>query len=154
MPLVLKSSAFDDGDLIPDRHTCDDADFSPPLAWSGVPEGTQSFAVALENPDVPHGTWTHWLLYDIPPGTDHLSEWVLTQPQLLNGALQGMNDFGFVGYNGPCEQSSTHTYVFTLFALDSMLDVAPGIPTSELKVAMKGHVLDTAKLSCTYITNL
>ncbi len=149
MPITLTSPAFPDGDQIPERHTCDGADLSPPLAWSGVPDGTRSLALVCEDPDAPRGTWTHWLLYRIPPDVRALPEWVPTRPELDDGSRQGTNDFGAVGYGGPCPPSGTHRYVFTLYALDAVPDLPPGASKADFDAAIEGHVLDAGRLTGT-----
>ena len=154
MPITLTSPAFAEGELIPDRYTCDDADLSPPLAWSGVPEGTRSLALVCEDPGVPHGTWIHWLLYGLSPNAQHLPEWIPAQAQLDDGTRQGTNDFGTVGYSGPCAQNATHRYLITLYAFDVVPSLAPGASSADLYTAMEGHILDTGRLNFTYATNI
>src|SRR5436309_9696482 len=101
MPIVVKSTAFTEDHPIPRKYTADGDDVSPPLTWSGVPHGTRSLVVLCEDPDAPRGTWTHWVLFNLPPETRELSEATPAQPALPGGAAQGNNDFGKVGYGGP-----------------------------------------------------
>jgi Raf kinase inhibitor-like YbhB/YbcL family protein len=150
MALALTSPSFHEGALIPRRHTCDGEDVSPPLAWSGVPPGTGSLALVCDDPDAPRGTWTHWVLYRLPPETDHLPEHVPAHPQLEDGTCQGLNDFGNVGYGGPCPPRGTHRYVFALYALDAAPALAPGATVTALRAAVEGHVLASARLTGTY----
>ena len=153
MPITLTSPVFSEGDLIPDRHTCDDADLSPPLAWSDVPDNARSLALIFEDRDVPDGTWTHWLLYGLSPDTGELTEWIPTLPSVENGIRQGTNDFGVAGYSGPCGQKIAHRYVFTLYALDAVPDLTEGATKADFLAAIEGHVLDTGRLSCTYASD-
>src|SRR5687767_1671363 len=100
--LRIVSEAFQDGETIPARYTCDGENVSPPLAWSEVPSGTASFAVIVDDPDAPTGLFTHWLAYDLPAQATGLPEQVPPEPTLDNGARQGRNDFKRIGYGGPC----------------------------------------------------
>jgi Raf kinase inhibitor-like YbhB/YbcL family protein len=148
--LRLSSEAFDDGGTIPAKYTCDGADVSPPLAWSGVPAGTAGFALIIEDPDAPSGDFTHWLVYDLPAHATGLPEQVPNEPTLDSGARQGRNDFKRLGYGGPCPPRGEHRYVFTLFALDAMLGLPPEASKRDLRAAMAGHVLTEARLMGRY----
>jgi len=144
MAFKLISGAFTDGAAIPRLHTCEGADLSPPLEWSGVPASALSFALIMDDPDAPGGTWNHWLLYDIP------AEWhTLPQGfQLSKPSVSGANDFGKIGYGGPCPPKGrgAHRYFFRLYALDAhTLGLAPGVKRGELDRALKGHVLGEAR---------
>ena len=150
MVLKVTSSAFEEGELIPKQYTCDDADVSPPLAWSGAPEETQTFALICDDPDAPAGTWVHWVLYNWPADTTQLPEAVPTQPELENGARQGRNDFGNIGYGGPCPPSGTHRYYFKVYAVDTVLDLVPGATKAELLKAMAGHIVAEGQLMGKY----
>jgi hypothetical protein len=133
MPFEITTTAFESEEMIPDRYTCEGADVSPPLSWSNAPEGTRSFALICEDPDAPGGTFTHWLLYNIPADRDELPEGVDAEPTLAWGGTQGRNDFGNVGYGGPCPpMGSTHRYYFRLYALDEQLDLPPGLSRAQL----------------------
>ena len=145
--MTLLSSAFHAGAAIPKRHSCDGGDFSPPLAWSGVPAGTRSFAVVVDDPDA--SGFTHWLLVNIPASTTSLPEG-LRSGGLLEGAAEGANDFGSVGYRGPCPPSGTHRYSHRLYALD-VASLSPPPPTKErFEASVKSHVLARAELVGTY----
>jgi Raf kinase inhibitor-like YbhB/YbcL family protein len=150
MAFSLTSLAFLDGEPIPRRYTCDGEDVSPPLAWSGVPPGTKSLALVCDDPDAPLGTWTHWVLYGLPPEADHLPGHLPTHGLLEDGTRQGLNDFGNVGYGGPCPPRGTHRYVFALYALDAEPPRAPGATVTALRTAVEGHVLASARLTGTY----
>ena len=140
--IQLASTAFADGQPVLLKFTGDGLDISPPLAWTNVPAGTKSFALIVDDPDAPAGTWTHWLIYDLPPGTAALAEDQLKTPQLRNGAKQGLNDFKKTGYNGPAPPpGKAHRYYFKLYALDKMTGLAPGASKTELLKAMDCHVL-------------
>ena len=151
MAFTLTSSAFTEGAPIPAKHTCDGADVSPPLAWSGAPSGAAAFALIMDDPDAPAGTWVHWVLYDLPARSSALAENVAKTEALKDGAVQGRNDFPRTGYGGPCPPpGKPHRYFFKLYALDAALGLKPGATKQELERAMQGHVLATAQLMGTY----
>jgi Raf kinase inhibitor-like YbhB/YbcL family protein len=146
----LTSADFASG-WIPDEFTCHGAGISPPLAWSAPPAGTRSFALIITDPDAPGRTFTHWTLYDLPAETQALAEGLPAQGQLANGARQGRNDFGRIGYGGPCPPGgSAHHYVFALYALDAKLNLPPGATRTQIKSAMQGHVLARGELTVLY----
>jgi Raf kinase inhibitor-like YbhB/YbcL family protein len=145
MPIQITSSAFKDGETIPAKYTCDGANVSPPLAWSGVPGGTHSLAVIADDPDAPVGTWVHWVLYNLPAGQTSLVEGV------QGVGLQGTNDFRKIGYGGPCPpRGKPHRYFFKLYALDSTADIKPGGSKADLEKAMQGHILAQGQLMGRY----
>ena len=150
MEITLVSAAFKDGGVIPQEYTGFGRDLSPPLSWSGVPEGTRSIALICEDPDAPMGTWTHWVIYNIPPDTHGLPENVSPKETLPNGALQGRNDFRRIGYGGPKPPSGIHRYFFKLYALDKELDLTPGVTRDQLLRAMKGHILAEGQIMGTH----
>jgi Raf kinase inhibitor-like YbhB/YbcL family protein len=147
----ITSTAFNQGEEIPQIHTCDGSDISPPLSWTGTPEGAKSFALICDDPDAPVGTWVHWVIYNMPAPTTQLSEAVQKTEVLANGARQGMNDFRRIGYGGPCPPPGHgyHRYFFKLYALDTMLDIKSGRKIDVLRV-MDGHILAEAKLMGKY----
>ena len=150
MAFTLQSSAFQNGGSIPKKFTCEAADVSPELTWSGAPEKTQSFALIADDPDAPMGTWVHWVIYDLPTNTAKLPEGVPNQEQAASGA-QGKNSSGKIGYGGPCPPpGKPHRYFFKLYALDSKLNLKPGARKPEVEAAMKGHVLAQAELMGKY----
>jgi len=145
--LKLTSSVIPPRGAIPKTYTCDGPDVSPPLSWTDVPAGTKSFALIMDDPDAPMGTWVHWVLYDLPATVRHLSENVPKQEELSNGARQGRNDFPHVGYGGPCPPPGpAHRYVFKLYALDAPLGLKAGATKASVEKAMKGHILAEAQL--------
>jgi hypothetical protein len=141
----LSSSAFPPGGTIPRRHSCDGADRSPPLTWSQPPAGTRSLALVVDDPDAPAGRFTHWLAWGIDPSVGGLAEGQAAP-------LEGRNDFGTVGYRGPCPPRGhgRHRYRFRLHAVGSELRVAPGAQTRELERALTGNVVAVAELVGTY----
>ncbi len=142
MKIELKSAAFAEGGMIPKDYTCDGKDISPPLAWAEVPKGTRSIALICDDPDAPMGTFVHWLVYNLPPGTRELPENTPHKIELDNGALQGTNDFKRTGYAGPCPPGkSVHRFFFKLYALDEKLKLDPGVKKPWLVKAMEGHIL-------------
>lgn len=146
-PLELTSEAFVAKGTIPERFTCDGEDVSPPLSWSAPPEGTESFALIMDDPDAPAGTWVHWVLFNIPADKRSLAEGVPAEDQLSDGSLHGRNSWRRHDYGGPCPpSSSTHRYVFKLFALDSQLDLQAGATKERALSAMEGHVLAQGEL--------
>lgn len=146
----LTSSSFSNGQ-IPLDYTCDGANRSPQLAWSQPPAATRALALTVTDPDAPFGTFTHWVLFNLPAATLSLPEDVPTNSQLPDGTLQGRNDFSNTGYGGPCPpRGSTHRYVFTLYALDAPLALAPGSTRKQLESALAGHILAHAQLTARY----
>jgi Raf kinase inhibitor-like YbhB/YbcL family protein len=148
MSFTLSSRAFTPSAAIPSRHTCDGANLSPALAWSGAPEGTRTFALMLDDPDCPGGTFTHWLLCDLP--ADHSA---LAEGQRPGGAgTPGTNDFGRIGYGGPCPPKGHggHHYHFRLYALSRPLGLERGFSRADLEAALTGLVLGTAALVGVY----
>lgn len=153
MTLTLMSPAFADGGPIPRAHTCDGADLSPPLAWSGVPAGTKQLAVVMDDPDAPGRTFVHWVLYGLAPTVSGVSSGFPRDAQTVKpfAARQGVNDFPATGYRGPCPPpGKPHRYYFALYALDAELTLPPGATKAVLVQAMQGHVLQEAKLMGKY----
>lgn len=149
--LVLTSVAFAEGTTIPARHTCEGENLSPPMGWTGVPVGTRAFAMVCDDPDAPRGTWVHWVLWNLPSDAVELGEGVPRKPELPSGARQGLNDSGDIGYAGPCPPpGKPHRYFFHLYALDSSLNLPPGVNRSDLDAAMEGHILGSATTMGTY----
>ncbi len=146
MTLYISSSVFEEGDKIPAKYTCDGDNISPSLAWGDMPEATNSLALIVDDPDAPFGTWTHWVLYNLPANINGLPEAVPMTDQLENGGMQGRNDFGQIGYGGPCPPGSGHHYHFTLYALSKVLDVASGASKSQVLDAMQGNIIEQAHL--------
>jgi len=142
MKLELSSNSFSSGGAIPVQFTCDGEDRSPELHWSKPPAGTKSHALIADDPDAPVGTWVHWVLFNLPAGTQSLPEGVPKKAALENGALQGTNDFGNLGYGGPCPPpGKPHRYFFKLYALDSVLSLKSGAKKADVERLMKGHIL-------------
>ncbi|MBZ5534831.1 MAG: YbhB/YbcL family Raf kinase inhibitor-like protein [Acidobacteriia bacterium] len=151
MTLKISSSAFKEGQTIPVRHTCDGEDISPPLNWDPVPEGVKSLALITDDPDAPVGTWVHWVLFNLPSSVMELSEKVPAEEAFPNGARQGLNDFGRIGYGGPCPpRGSAHRYFFKLYALDTGLSLKPRATKKDLIEAMAGHILGEGQLMGIY----
>ena len=150
MSLTLTTTAFPQGGPIPEKYSRDGENISPPLSWSGVPERTKSLALIVDDPDAPKGTFVHWLLYDISPATTHLGEHMPSTQTVADGAKQGQNGFGEIGYGGPEPPSGTHRYFFHLYALDAPLDLPPGVERAELNATMRGHILEQSELFGTY----
>jgi hypothetical protein len=146
---TLASPAFQNGDSIPRQYTCDGADVSPPLTWLTPPAGVASFALIVEDPDAPGGTFIHWVLYDLPGATASLPEGVPKSGELpqLGGAKQGRTSFGRTGYGGPCPPAGpAHHYHFRLFALKTKLGLPAGATRDQVVKAMQAHELGRAEL--------
>lgn len=148
--MKITSSAFEEGGMIPRKYTCDGSDVSPPIKWDNVPEGTKSIALIYDDPDAPVGIWIHWVIYNIPPETRELDENVPREETLSNGTKQGKNDWGRIGYGGPCPPGGTHRYYFKLYALDTEPDLEPGPTKKKLLNAMEGHILVEGQLMGKY----
>ncbi|MFH2138724.1 MAG: YbhB/YbcL family Raf kinase inhibitor-like protein [Candidatus Omnitrophota bacterium] len=145
--LELKSDTLIKGEYIDKQYTGEGLDVSPPLNWSGIPEGTKSFALICDDPDAPVGTWVHWVMYNIPPYIKELGEAIPADEVLIDGSLQGKNDFGRIGYGGPMPPpGKPHRYFFKLYALDTLLDVKPGLTKSQLLEVINGHILTQVQL--------
>lgn len=144
MTLKIQSTAFSEGGSIPRPYTCDGKDVSPALAWSGAPEKTKSFALICDDPDAQSKTWVHWVLFNIPAQTRELPE------AASGGGVGGKNDFGKIGYGGPCPPSGTHRYLFKLYALDAELTLSAGATKDDVERAMKGRILAQATLTGKY----
>jgi Raf kinase inhibitor-like YbhB/YbcL family protein len=152
--LSLHSPNFHDGGEIPTKYTCEGDDVPPALAWSGVPTGTKSLALIVDDPDAPDPrapktTWVHWVLYNIPPDAGGLPEGA-RKADLPAGTCEGRNDWNRTGYGGPCPPVGSHRYFFKLYALDVVLPDLHEPTKAELERAMKGHVLAEARLVGTY----
>jgi Raf kinase inhibitor-like YbhB/YbcL family protein len=150
MTISVSSSAFQEGDAVPAKYTCDGNDVSPPLKWTGVPEGTKSITLICDDPDAPMGTWVHWVMWNIPPSVRELAEDVTPKPELPDGSRQGISDFRRPGYGGPCPPTGMHRYYFKIYALDTMLDLPSSTRKADLLKAMKGHILAEGQLMGKY----
>ena len=151
MSIQITSAAFADGQPIPAKYTCDGEDVSPPLQWTNAPARTKSFALIADDPDAPVGIWVHWVAYDLPAGAGALPENVAKNQTILGNAKQGVNDFRRTGYNGPCPPSGKpHRYFFKIYALDTILNLPPGLTKQDLLKVMAGHVLAEGQLMGTY----
>jgi len=154
MPLELSSTAFAHEGQVPRRFTCDGEDLSPPLAWSGLPAGTRSLALIVDDPDAPDPqapkrVYVHWVLYNIPVGAGGLPE-AAAGASLPAGVRDGLNDWGRTGYGGPCPPIGRHRYFHKLYALDTVLPDLRRPSKAQLLAAMQGHVLAEAQLIGTY----
>jgi Raf kinase inhibitor-like YbhB/YbcL family protein len=146
MSFELKSSDFAAGSTIPQQFTCTGTDISPALQWSGAPANAKSFALIADDPDAPVGTWVHWVLYNLPASARSLPQNFPKSEKGQDGTLQGRNDFGKIGYGGPCPPpGKPHRYFFKLYALDSQLDLKPGASKKEVERALQSHILAQAE---------
>ncbi|MEE2827998.1 MAG: YbhB/YbcL family Raf kinase inhibitor-like protein [Myxococcota bacterium] len=148
--LTLDSPAFEAGAIIPRTHTCQGKDIAPELRWSGLPEGTQSLVLIMDDPDGPSPenprfTFVHWVVYDLPATAGGLPEAVRSR-DLPEGSRVAPNDFGLRRYNGPCPPQGRHRYIFKLYALDTTLGALPFAANDGVLAAMEGHVLDRTEL--------
>ena len=140
--ISISSDAFKDGNSLPVEHTCNGEDRSPTLSWNTVPAGTRSIALIVDDPDAPGKTWVHWVIYNIPANSTRLPGAVPKNKTLDDGSLQGKNDFGRIGYNGPCPPpGKPHRYFLRVYALDTTPGLKSGATKSQLETAMSGHIL-------------
>ncbi len=146
----LTSSAFTQGQPIPKKFSCKGADVSPALAWTEPPASTQSFALIMDDPDAPMGTWVHWVLFNIPAAARALPEALPATQTLADGSVQGTTSARSVGYHGPCPPSGTHRYFFKLYALDTTFALSSSADKRAVLAAMEGHVLAQAELMGTF----
>ncbi|WP_072391774.1 YbhB/YbcL family Raf kinase inhibitor-like protein [Hyphomicrobium sp. CS1GBMeth3] len=155
MTFTLTSTAFTDGGTIPRKYTCEGNDISPPLVWRGVPDGTQSLVLIVDDPDAPdpakpQRVWVHWVLYNLPPDATGLAEDVGNEA-LPAGTEDGLNDWDRTGYGGPCPPIGRHRYFHKLYALDTRLKGLSSPRKAAVESAMRGHILAQATLMGTYI---
>jgi hypothetical protein len=153
MTIKVTSSAFDDQGLIPAKYTCQGQNISPPLQFQMGIEGTKSIALICDDPDAPIGTFVHWVLFNLPADTESLAENIPAADALKNGARQGKNDFGKIGYGGPCPPSGAHRYFFKVYALDKTIDTSIVTNKKQLLEAMQGHILGQGQLMGKYKKN-
>lgn len=142
--LRVESAAFADGGSIPAKYTADGDDVSPPLSWAAGPAGTACYALVMDDPDAPGGTWVHWVLWNLT--TPGLAEDVPRDAQLPSGARQGRNSWNRAGYGGPSPPGGTHRYSFRVYALGAPLDLPAGADAAKLGQAMRGRVLASGAL--------
>jgi Raf kinase inhibitor-like YbhB/YbcL family protein len=139
--IELKSASFGSGEMIPRKYTCDGEDVSPALSWGSIPEGTKEIVLICDDPDAPGGTWVHWVLFGLAPDSTSLTE-NFGKKETVLGVRQGKNDFGKVGYGGPCPpKGPAHRYFFKLYALDKSLDLKPEVKKADVMKAIDGHIL-------------
>lgn len=148
--LKVISAAFKEGESIPRQYTCQGVNISPPLEWSGVPKAAKSIAIIADDPDAPSGTFTHWVLYNLPADKIGLIENTPPAETLPGGGMQGENDFHKTGYGGPCPPSGTHRYFFKIYALDSELSLKAGASKTDVEQAMQGHIIAQGQLMGRY----
>jgi len=140
--ILLTSPDFNAGEEIPAKHTCDGDNLSPALVLDNIPPEAKSLAIIMDDPDAPSGTWTHWLVWDIPPATEIEENYT--------GGTMGKNDFGSIGFQGPCPPIGTHRYFIRVYALDVLLGLAAGSTRDELLKAMEYHIIGAGELMGVY----
>jgi Raf kinase inhibitor-like YbhB/YbcL family protein len=148
--IKLTSTAFKEGEPIPHQYTCVGVNVSPSLEWSGVPKSAKTLVIIADDPDAPSGTWVHWVLYNLPADNIGMVENLPATDELKAGGFQGKNDFGRIGYGGPCPPSGTHRYFFKIYALDNELPLKAGATKADVEKAMEGHVVAQGQLMGTY----
>ena len=154
MSLIIRSTAFDDGGVIPLKYTCEGDDIAPPLEWEGIPENTRSLVLIVDDPDAPDPAaprmiWVHWVVYNLPADVNGIPEGA-TAEMLPGGTQQGLNDWNKPAYGGPCPPIGRHRYFHKLYALDTMLEVMQSATKAEVEAAMQEHVIAEAVLVGTY----
>ena len=154
MSLIIRSTAFDDGGVIPLKYTCEGDDIAPPLEWEGIPENTRSLVLIVDDPDAPDPAaprmiWVHWVVYNLPADVKGIPEGA-TVELLPGGTQQGLNDWNKPAYGGPCPPIGRHRYFHKLYALDTMLEVMQSPTKAEVEAAMQEHVIAEAVLVGTY----
>jgi Raf kinase inhibitor-like YbhB/YbcL family protein len=148
--LSISSSAFQDGGKLPQQYSCNGENVSPPIEITSIPEGTQSLVLIMDDPDAPSGTWTHWVLYNLPATISAIPEKASTKPVWDDGTMQAKNDWDDARYGGACPPDGIHRYFFKLYALDVKLDLKKKSRLRKVEKAMKGHILAKAKLMAKY----
>jgi len=148
--ISISAEGFKNGEKIPDVYTCKGRDISPSLSWKGIPAGTKSIALIMDDPDASGGTFVHWVLYNVKPQTQKLPEGLPHDKILADGSIQSMTDFGEIGYGGPCPPSGKpHRYYFKIYALDSKITLA-GATRNQLEKEMLGHILAKGEMMGTF----
>lgn len=147
--MIIKSPSFNEGEFILSKFTCDGENTNPRLDIVAVPSSAKSLALIIDDPDSPSGNWLHWSIWNMSPKTKFIEE-----GKAPAGATEGMTDFRSVGYGGPCPGQGTHRYQFSLYALDTILDLPRGAKRDELEAAMEGHILGQARLVGVYKRNI
>lgn len=142
--ITIKSEDFKYGENIPAEYTCDGKNISPGLFWNGIPVGTKSIALIMDDPDAPKGTFVHWILFNLPANVDKLPRSIIPRGSFLKN--EGMTDFGRTGYGGPCPPSGIHRYYFRLYALDILLNLESGATRKQVDNSMIGHILASGEL--------
>jgi Raf kinase inhibitor-like YbhB/YbcL family protein len=151
MQIRLSSTAFKDGETIPAIYTCDGKNVSPPLSWTEPPQGSKSLALIVDDPDAPAGTWVHWVVFNLPPSMNSLSEGASSSGNQEPFGTAGMNSYQKSGYGGPCPpKGKPHRYFFKLYSLDIMLGLKTGASKAAVEKAMQGHILAQGQLMGTY----
>lgn len=150
--LMISSKNFTEGQRLPVDFTCDGKDHSPQLSWDNVPSGVKSFSIICDDPDAPSKTWVHWIVFNIPSSVNEVPEGVLKSDLNVMGALLGRNDFKRLEWGGACPPKGhgVHHYNFTVYALDTTLDLLEGASRAEIDQAMEGHIVTSGKLLGTY----
>jgi Raf kinase inhibitor-like YbhB/YbcL family protein len=148
--MVISSTAFNNGEFIPSKYTCDGQNVSPDISWSGFPSGTKCFALICNDPDAPAGDWIHWVVANIPVEVRKFEENTKVPMDTGHIMVCGVNDFRVLNYKGPCPPDGIHRYYFRVFALDFLPDVTKGVSAADLKKKMKGHILAEGMLMGKY----
>jgi Raf kinase inhibitor-like YbhB/YbcL family protein len=145
--ITISAEAFKNGENIPVEYTCDGKNISPELSWDGIPAGTKSLALIMDDPDAPMGTFVHWVLFNIPVDVNKLPKGIRNkEPFFTPETHHGVTGFAKVGYGGPCPPSGVHRYYFRIYALDIVLNLKSGTTRKQLDEAMKEHILATGEL--------
>jgi len=147
--MKIQSSAFKEGEMVPSKFTCDGENISPQLSWNDFPKGTKTFALIVDDPDAPGGTFVHWVLCNIPFNISELPEGVELQT-ISKRIFQGTNHFGEADYGGPCPPRGTHRYYFKLYALDIEVQLKAGAGKNDLLKAMDDHIISEAQIMGKY----
>lgn len=151
MQNISISAEFKYGDVIPNEYSCMGKDVSPELSWTGIPEGTESIVLIMDDTDAPGGTFVHWILFNIPATTQKLTAAIKKDKILDDFSRQGMTDFGDVGYGGPCPPpGKCHRYYFRIYALNKVLELLPGASRNQIDNAMRDHILAKGELMGMY----
>jgi len=149
--ISISAEGIKEGESIPDEYTCEGKDISPSLSWKGIPAGTKSIALIMDDPDCPGGTFVHWVLYNMPAETQKLPKAMPLNQTLIDGSMQGATDFGRPGYGGPCPPpGKPHRYYFKIYALDTKLNLPPGATKNQVESSMKGHIIAKGELMGKY----